>query len=85
MKLADTAAIAFMLRRPQATIRKWAQRYPDQLPRRGTDHRGRALYSIDDACHLNTVMTSTNPIVETTRQPVSHFKDLAVSMPAARR
>ena len=53
-RLADTQAIAFMLRRPASTIRKWAQRYPDRLPRRGTDKRGRTLYSIDDAERLSS-------------------------------
>jgi hypothetical protein len=49
MKLADTQAIAVLTRRKPATIRKWAERYPDHLPRRGRDKQGRTLYSVDDA------------------------------------
>jgi DNA-binding transcriptional MerR regulator len=31
-----------------ATIRSWARRYPDELPRRGTSPLGRTLYSWAD-------------------------------------
>lgn len=32
-------------------IRKWAARYPDELPRRGTS-RHRTLYDVDEAVRL---------------------------------
>jgi hypothetical protein len=50
MKLADTQAIAIFMRRPAATIRKWA--HLGLLRRHGTDHHGRALYNLDEAEQL---------------------------------
>ena len=50
--LADTQAVAAMVRRAPATVRSWARRYPDRLPRRGTGPRGRALYDVEDAERL---------------------------------
>ena len=50
--LADTQAVAAMVRRAPATVRSWAYRYPDMLPRRGTGPRGRALYDVEDAERL---------------------------------
>ena len=50
--LADTQAVAAMVRRAPATVRSWAHRYPDRLPRRGTGPRGRALYDVEDAERL---------------------------------
>ena len=50
--LADTQAVAAMVRRAPATVRSWAYRYPDRLPRRGTGPRGRALYDVEDAERL---------------------------------
>jgi hypothetical protein len=47
--LADTAAIALLVKRKPATIRSWALRYRDELPRRGTGRHGRALYDVTDA------------------------------------
>ena len=47
MILADTHAIAILTSRTPSTIRTWAHR--GRLTRRGTDWRGRALYSLDDA------------------------------------
>jgi hypothetical protein len=52
--LADTQAIAALTGRKPATIRSWAHRYPDRLPRRGTSRpRGRgqprALYDVEEA------------------------------------
>lgn len=52
--LADTAAIAAVTSRRPATIRSWARRYPESLPRHGTGDRGRALYDIRDAEKLAT-------------------------------
>jgi DNA-binding transcriptional MerR regulator len=49
--LADTQAIAFMLRVEPYDIRHWASRYPGELPRRGTRH-GRTLYDVDDALRV---------------------------------
>ena len=45
--LADTAAIALLTGRKPGTIRSWAHR--GLLKRRGTDKRGRALYSLTEA------------------------------------
>src|SRR5215475_13660979 len=50
--LADTESIAFMVSRPQATIRSWAHR--GDLKRRGTGPHGRALYDVDEALELAT-------------------------------
>ena len=50
--LADTQAVAALVRRAPATVRSWAHRYPDRLPRRGTGPRGRALYDVEDAERL---------------------------------
>ena len=72
-RLADTQAIAFFTRRAPATIRKWAERYPDRLPRRGRDKRGRTLYSVDDAEQLAATI-ATRGAVETTGQRVAHFQ-----------
>lgn len=47
MKLADTQAIAYLVRRPAATIRSWAHR--GWLTRHGKDKQGRTLYNIDQA------------------------------------
>jgi hypothetical protein len=47
--LADTQAIAYMLNRKPATIRTWAFRYPDLMPRRGTGKHHRALYDVEEA------------------------------------
>lgn len=67
--------IAVMVKRDPSTIRKWAVRHPDRLPRRGTDERGRTLYSIDDALALAaTLATRNNPgTVETTGQRMPHW------------
>ena len=50
--LADTQAIAVITGRKPATIRSWAHRYPDRLPRRGTGKHGRALYDVEEAEQL---------------------------------
>ncbi len=50
--LADTQAIALLTGRSPATIRSWAFRYPDRLPRRGTGKHKRALYDVTDAEEL---------------------------------
>ena len=47
--LADTQAIAYLTDRTPATIRTWARRYPDLMPRRGTGRHKRALYDIEEA------------------------------------
>jgi hypothetical protein len=49
LALADTQAIAFMLKIPQGTIWSWASR--GHLTRRGTKN-GRALYDVDEAADL---------------------------------
>ena len=57
--LADTQAVAAMVRRAPATVRSWARRYPDRLPRRGTGPRGRALYDVEDAERLAVWLAGT--------------------------
>jgi hypothetical protein len=47
----DAPSIARAFRVSESTVRKWAQRYPDELPRRGRDGR-RTLYRWGDACAL---------------------------------
>ena len=47
--LADTQAIAYLTGRKPATIRTWARRYPDLMPRRGTGRHKRALYDVEEA------------------------------------
>ena len=62
MTLADTKAIAFMLGRPEATIRSWAHRGlstgpatpPDRLKRRGTGPRQTALYDVGEVLKFAT-------------------------------
>lgn len=44
--LADTAAAAFLIDRPQGTIRRWAN--AGWLTRHGRDERGRTLYDLDE-------------------------------------
>ena len=56
--LADTQAVAAMVRRAPATVRSWAHRYPDRLPRRGTGPRGRALYDVEDAERLAAALAA---------------------------
>jgi hypothetical protein len=48
--LADTAAIALSVGRPEATIRWWA--FKGWLKRRGTGPHGRALYDLTEASEL---------------------------------
>jgi len=48
--LADTAATALSVGRPEPTIRYWAHR--GWLKRRGTGPRGRALYDLTEAAEL---------------------------------
>ena len=50
MALADTQAIAFMLKVAPGTVRSWASR--GHLARRGTSADGRALYDTDEAGDL---------------------------------
>ena len=52
MTLADTKAIAFMLMRPEATIRSWAHR--GHLRRRGTGPRQTALYDVEEVLKFAT-------------------------------
>jgi len=47
--LADTQAIAYLTDRTPSTIRTWARRYPDLMPRRGTSTHNRALYDVEEA------------------------------------
>ena len=47
--LADTQAIALTTGRTPSTIRTWARRYPDLMPRRGTGKHRRALYDVEEA------------------------------------
>jgi hypothetical protein len=46
--LLDGPALAEALGEDSALIRQWARRYPDLLPRRGRDDRGRTLFSLAD-------------------------------------
>ena len=52
MTLADTETIAWMLARPQATIRSWT--YRGHLHRCGTGPHGRALYDVDEVLKFAT-------------------------------
>ena len=52
MTLADTKAIAYMLGKPEATIRSWAHR--GHLRRRGTGPRQTALYDVDEVLKFAT-------------------------------
>lgn len=47
--LADTQAIAHMFQRQPTTVRSWALRYREQMPRRGTGPHNRALYDVEEA------------------------------------
>ena len=46
--LADIHAIALIAGGRPATIRSWAHRHPDLMPRRGTGKRQRALYDVQE-------------------------------------
>lgn len=48
--LADTAAIAVLVGRPESTVRYWAHR--GWLHRHGTGPHGRALYDVTEAQEL---------------------------------
>ena len=54
--LVDAVALSKILGRSPATIRSWANRYPDMLPRLGRDQRGRTLYSYRDAIELRDTL-----------------------------
>jgi hypothetical protein len=73
MKLADTAAIAIMVKRPEPTIRYWA--HTGQLTRHGTDTHGRALYSVDEAEQL------AHAKLDNTADMGKHQSGLTGSMP----
>jgi len=44
----DTAAAAVAAGVKPFLIRRWAARYPEELPRQGSDGKGRALYLLAD-------------------------------------
>lgn len=57
-RLADTHAIALIANHTPATIRSWAHRHPDRMPRRGTGKYQRALYDVQEhepACETRRV------------------------------
>ncbi len=56
--LVDAVALSRILGRSPATIRSWASRYPDLLPRLGRDQRGRTLYSYRDALQLRDTLNA---------------------------
>jgi hypothetical protein len=66
--LADTQAIALTVHRTPSTIRTWARRYPDLMPRRGTGTHQRALYDIEEAEKLAAWLAAGG----NTRQTVQH-------------
>ena len=77
MKLADTQAIAVFMRRPAATIRKWA--HLGYLKRHGTDPKGRALYDVDEAEQLMT--RKPPPKVDNPPDMGEHQTDFRGSVP----
>ena len=66
--LADTHAIALTTGRTPATIRTWARRYPDLMPRRGTGKHKRALYDVEEAELVAALIDHGG----TTRRTVQH-------------
>lgn len=50
--LVDTQAAATAAGVQPQLVRRWAARYPSELPRHGRDHRGRTLYELDDVLVL---------------------------------
>ena len=52
MRLVDTETVAWMLKRPEATIRSWAFR--GHFRRRGTGPRQTALYDLDEVLKFAT-------------------------------
>lgn len=50
--LVDSISLGRVLGVSPATIRSWARRHPDRLPRLGRDQQGRTLYSYRDAVEL---------------------------------
>jgi hypothetical protein len=59
--LVDTAAAATAAGVKPALIRRWAARYPKELPRRGRDPRGRTLYSLADVYTLAARLRRKRP------------------------
>ena len=50
--LVDTVAAAAAAGVRPALLRRWAARYPAELPRQGRDARGRTLYALADVYAL---------------------------------
>lgn len=48
MTLIDTEAAAYFLGLSANAVRIYASRYPERLPRRGSDDKGRTLYALED-------------------------------------
>ena len=70
--LADTQAIAALTGRTPATIRSWAHRYPDRLPRHGTGKRNRALYDVTEAEQLAAwLATVETPVTMCNTKPTA--------------
>ncbi len=63
LPLADTQAIAFMLKVAPGTVRSWASR--GHLARRGTSPDGRALYDVDEAGELYARRTMSYSVYAT--------------------
>jgi uncharacterized protein YjcR len=66
-RLADTQAIAHMTGVAPGTVRSWASRHKDKLPRRGHDQRGRTLYDIAEAQDLAAELAKSLPARNTER------------------
>lgn len=58
MILVDSHDAAHLLGIQPATLRKWAERYRDRMPRRGTSPQGRAVYSWADLLAVHRDRTS---------------------------
>lgn len=56
--LVDTIAAALAVRVSPSTIRTWAQRHPEQMPKRGRDAKGRSLYSLTDVRRVHSKCTN---------------------------
>jgi hypothetical protein len=50
--LVDGVTAAAVFHVPRGTFRSWASRHPDELPIRGYDAGGRALYRWGDLCAI---------------------------------
>jgi hypothetical protein len=68
--LLDTVALAEALGISPGLLRLWAHRYPDLLPRRGKDAKGRTLYLLADGYRVQAEVRGRQRNSELGGQPL---------------